>query len=93
MISLVFTIDLVQVVDVLEAIAGLNTEAVRSLPGDIQITPGPLLGGFVFDTRLLPVKVQAEHKVGKQVVFQANVVFPCIPSHVMAHDLTLVGIA
>ena len=93
MISLVFTIDLVQVVYVLEAIAGLNTEAVRSLPGDIQITSDPILGDFVFDTPVLPVEVQAEHKVGRQVVFQANVVFPCIPPHVMAHNLTLVGVA
>ena len=93
MIILVFTINLVQIVDVLEAVAALNTKAVSAPPGEVQITSSPLLGGFVFDTCVLPVEIQAKDKVGEQVVFQANVVFPCIASHVVTHDLTLVGVA
>ena len=38
MIILVFTFDLVQVVDSFEAVAGLNAEAVGLLPGEVQIT-------------------------------------------------------
>ena len=93
MIILVFTFDLVQVVDSFEAVAGLNTEAVGLLPGEVQITSISLLGDFVFDTCLQPVEVQAEDKVGKQVVLKANVVIPGLGVHVVAHNFAFVGIA
>jgi len=93
MIILIVSFHLILVVYGLEAVARLDAETVGSLPGGIQVYPVYVFRDVGFDMSFLTVVIEAKDPIGKQVVLQSNEVIAGIGIHVVAHDLSLVGVA
>ncbi len=69
MIFLIVAFDLVHVVYVFVTVAGLNAEAIGSLPGEIYISSVYLFGGVAFDNSFLAVVVKTQDQVWGEVLY------------------------